>query len=92
MAEALNIGKNNLQCRSHHQKMLAKHKSVEKIITVLMKQDKSDDSETDNKVSECLTVPEFKLSVNSAWTFYAPSWLYNLCFPLLTLLNIPASY
>ena len=53
--------------------MLAKHKSVEKIITVLMKQDKSDDSETDNKVSECLTVPEFKLSVNSAWTFYAPS-------------------
>ena len=33
MAEELAIGKNNLQCRSHHQKMLKKFGSVEMIIS-----------------------------------------------------------
>ena len=32
MAEELGLGKNNLQCRSHHQKMLKKYGSVEGII------------------------------------------------------------
>ena len=32
MAEELNILKNNLQCRSHHQKMLKSFGSIDKII------------------------------------------------------------
>ena len=32
MAAELNIGRNNCQCRTHHQKMMEKYKSVEAII------------------------------------------------------------
>ena len=36
MADQLKIGKNNLQCRSHHQKMMKRYESVEKIIEKFM--------------------------------------------------------
>ena len=37
MSRCLDIGKTNLQCRSHHQKMLKKHKTVEAIIRAFLK-------------------------------------------------------
>ena len=37
MAEWLHIGKDNLQCRSHHQKMMARYKSVSNIMKELQK-------------------------------------------------------
>ena len=36
MAECMLFPKNNLQCRSHHQKMMIKYKTVEKIIEVFL--------------------------------------------------------
>lgn len=37
MAEWLDIGKDNLQCRSHHQKMMNRYKSVQNAIQDLLK-------------------------------------------------------
>ena len=36
MAKEMNIGKNNVQCRSHHQKMLIKYKTVPGIISNIL--------------------------------------------------------
>ena len=38
MADWLDIGKDNLQCRSHHQKMMARYKSVSNIMRELKKE------------------------------------------------------
>ena len=38
MAKDLDIGNNNVQCRSHHQKMLIKHKTIPAIINNILKE------------------------------------------------------
>ena len=43
MSTALNIGKSNVQCRSHHQKMVYRYKTVDKIISKI---------EESNQISE----------------------------------------
>ena len=49
MADALQIGKDNLQCRSHHQKMLAKHQTINKIVSAFKKYFNYNDGDLDAK-------------------------------------------
>ena len=41
MAEALNNGRDNLKCRSHHQKMLRKYGNIKGIVEALFKEEES---------------------------------------------------
>lgn len=41
MAKALSVGKNNLQCRSHHQKMLKKFGTIDEIIRACLENEDS---------------------------------------------------
>ena len=45
MAKELKINKNNMQCRSHHQKMMKKYSSVKKIIENILKEEIPYDSQ-----------------------------------------------